>query len=154
MKRNTIGINNSNWRGGIRKRRDGYITEYCPDHPYASLGAVLQHRLVYERYHGIILSPDIIIHHKNGIKYDNRIENLEATTLSEHAKKHLSFKGREYRRPMDGKNIECLICKKVFYVPKSNVNRRKYCSKGCSGISKIKPEKQDLKLFVRASVNI
>lgn len=30
-----------------------------------------------------------------------------------------------------GKFINCIICNKSFYVPKSKVNRQKYCSKNC-----------------------
>lgn len=77
--------------GGHRKKRaDGYIYIYCPNHPYASAeGYVMEHVLVMEAQVGRYITREYVVHHKNHIRDDNRIENLELMTFSEHAKLHL-----------------------------------------------------------------
>lgn len=75
---NKGGKTSSKWKGGIRRRSDGYIEQYFPNHEFATVNkTVLQHRLIMERYLGRSLVKDEVVHHKNGIKDDNRIENLE-----------------------------------------------------------------------------
>ena len=85
---NSNGSYNYQWKGGIRKH-DGYLMIYRPDHPYAVVdGYVFEHRLIMEEHIGRYLQPGEIVHHKNEIKTDNRIENLEITNRVEHAKFH------------------------------------------------------------------
>lgn len=52
-----------------------------------------EHRYVMEQYLGRKLTRNEVVHHKNGDKRDNRIENLEILTRSSHATLHLT--GRE-----------------------------------------------------------
>lgn len=79
----------SNWKGGRHLDSNGYIIVYAPDHPYAVRHYVLEHRIIVEREIGRQLIPSEIIHHKNGIITDNRPENLEIMTRSEHKRFHI-----------------------------------------------------------------
>jgi len=82
------GSNHYNWKGG-RHKRAGYIYIYQPHHPQNNSGYVLEHRLIMEKIVNRFLSISEIVHHKNGIRDDNRIENLQLLpNKSYHAKCH------------------------------------------------------------------
>lgn len=66
-----------NFKGGKRMSADGYILIRGFRHPYKNKGGYLmEQRLVAEKYLGRYLTHNEIIHHINGIKNDNRPENL------------------------------------------------------------------------------
>lgn len=57
---------------------DGYRIVYYPSHPNARKnGRVAEHVLVMSKFLGRPLVKGENVHHKNGVRDDNRIENLE-----------------------------------------------------------------------------
>lgn len=76
-------------RGKKVEQGDGYMLVYCPEYPSAKPnGYVLEHRLVMANYLGRPLKQEEHVHHINGNKKDNRIENLEIVSNAEHRKEH------------------------------------------------------------------
>lgn len=84
------GEKNVRFGGGTKKKTSGHILQYAPDHPYAVKNFVPQHRLIIEKHLGRYLTRKEKVHHINGIKDDNRIENLFVCSASEHTKAHNS----------------------------------------------------------------
>jgi hypothetical protein len=56
-----------------------------------------EHRLVVERHLGRQLARNEQVHHRNGIRTDNRLENLEVVTPAEHSKLHQRVSDAEVR---------------------------------------------------------
>jgi IS30 family transposase len=87
--------------GGIghKKLHDGYVAVYFPDHPHSTKeGYVMEHDLVMSALIGRWLHPDECVHHINEVKTDNRKENLQLMTNSEHMRYHSSKRWEEKRR--------------------------------------------------------
>ena len=83
-------LNNRNYQGGRIKTSDGHIAILMPTHPYKSFGHyVYEHRLVMEYKLGRYLKHTEIVHHLNGIKDDNRPENLGLMLKDKHTRIHV-----------------------------------------------------------------
>lgn len=97
---NKKGQNNPYWRGGrYIDRTNGYVLVHKPDHPFArKKGYVFEHRLVVEKAIGRYLREIEIVHHRNKVKTDNRVENLELIVLGE----------------VNGGDVICPHCSRVF----------------------------------------
>jgi HNH endonuclease len=73
---------NGNWKGGRSKHKAGYVMIRIPHHPRArgNSGYVFEHILVMEEVLGRFLRLEESVHHRNGVRNDNRPENLELWT--------------------------------------------------------------------------
>lgn len=79
------GNKNWKWNGGMTKIGQ-YVYMKAKDHPnrHVRSSYVAEHRLVMEKKLGRYLTNNEEVHHRNGIKTDNRIENLELVVKKMH----------------------------------------------------------------------
>ena len=74
------GVFSARYKGGRKKNLAGYVLIFKPDHPDCQGNTrtyVLEHRLVMEEKLGRYLERHERVHHINGVRDDNRPENLE-----------------------------------------------------------------------------
>ena len=106
------GSSHYNWKGGIT-RQGGYIMQVVnEDSPFWDMvktrsKQVLQHRLVMAEYLGRCLQRWEIVHHLNGIRDDNRIENLAIVTSRNHQSSTLNSILKERIRKLE---IKIRVC--------------------------------------------
>lgn len=82
----------------------------------------LEHRVIMENALGFKLSNAFVVHHINGNKKDNRLENLAVMTHKAHSILH------NQKYPVTKK---CIVCGKEFTPAPSKRNRAKVCSIEC-----------------------
>jgi hypothetical protein len=70
--------------GKLYANPNGYMYVYYPEHPNSSItGSVALHTIVMSEHLRRPLAPHESVHHKNGIKDDNRLANLELWSRSQ-----------------------------------------------------------------------
>lgn len=71
-------------------KKNGYVSIWNPQHPMAAKsGYVLEHRLIMSEHLGRLLNKNEFVHHINGNRADNRVDNLELVSAKEHIQRHL-----------------------------------------------------------------
>lgn len=94
---------NSHWKGGEMIDKDGYVLVKTHDHPSRDThNYIRKHRLVMEQSLGRYLLPGEVVHHLDGDKQNNTIDNLR---LYAHNSDHLAdtLKGHVPNWTEDGK---------------------------------------------------
>ena len=94
---------------------------------------VLKHREVIEQQRGRCLYPSELVHHKDGDKRNNDLENLEVTSRSAHSSMHCD-------RDIEYVNLTCLMCNFEFQKEAKEERARikkgrngPFCGKSCAG---------------------
>lgn len=94
------GEDNPSWKGGRKVSSYGYILIYMPEHPFCNGdGNIFEHRYIAEQYlltdeNSVVvggkryLSKKYVVHHKDGNRKNNDIENLEVMLKGEHSRMH------------------------------------------------------------------
>ncbi len=86
LRKDFRGKRNGNWKGGRHLNHSGYIDILNPDHTEKSKTYyILEHIWVWQKVHNKKLPDGYIVHHLNGIKTDNRPENLIAMKRNSHS---------------------------------------------------------------------
>ena len=99
---------------------------------YRKRGGKHEHRFVMEQYLGRKLLFTEVVHHKDGNRLNNDLDNLTILTRAEHGRHHNT--GRRKARPIEC----CPTCQCNFTLNKHQVHRRKtgkssqvFCSNDC-----------------------
>ena len=117
------------WENWKKASRGEYWFARIPEHPSANKnGYVLEHRVIMENHIGRLLQRNEVIHHRNGNGKDNKIENLELMSASEHNSLHNSLRG------IAMVDIICPNCALLFTRErrKTHLSNKRFTSTSCS----------------------
>lgn len=119
-------------------------------------GCILQHRVVAAQIIGRELTEEEVVHHKDGDKTNNKLDNLMVFKTSSD---HMRFHSGQYAKLICNDGVYectelsydkiCLYCKKNFI---TKDKRKIFCSKECSGLSRRiaeRPTKDELLLLLK-----
>lgn len=104
------GEQNHNWRGGKTIASNGYVlVRVGKDHHLADVrGYAYEHRLVAEEKIGRKLEPGEQVHHLNGIKRDNRPENVEVMkSIAHHQNQHRKNQSKRRLADQESPMVQC-----------------------------------------------
>ena len=106
----------------------GYVKLYIP-----GLGVIDEHRYIMQQHLERELGYNEVVHHRDGNKQNNVLDNLALVDRSSHARQHSST-GRTIIK------LICAYCKEPFSREVSQVNTKRrlgqknfYCGRSCAG---------------------
>ena len=113
--KNNCGEKSTSWKGGKFLDKDGYVLVYKPKHKRSHHnGYVYEHIFLAGKYIGRNIKKSENVHHIDGNKQNNSIENLEIMTRAQHTIHHRTG----YKHSEETKN-------KIALHLKGNKNRLK-----------------------------
>lgn len=111
-------------------KKGKYLYAVVSGHPQATKrNYVLHHRVVMENFLGRYLETDEVVHHKDENTHNNKIENLEVLSKSDHSKLHAKI----------GRTMIACVCKNCGIKFKKEIrfrnpkNKNTFCSRRCNG---------------------